>query len=268
MQFAISTSSLAAADLDAAFAQAAKAGADGVEVVYDTAAAAAIEQWEQAAEGLKSLAAKHRRPIAALNLAVLRDKPTLVGDAKAVAAAQHLVRDALTVAAAAGVGIVSLPFFEHNALETLDHLDRAAEALAELVEGAEEAGVVLGIESTLNFDQQQFLLDYLGNSAVAKICYNTGEALARKRDAATAVRDLGGERIAQVHFKDVRLVEGKPPEFDIALGEGDVDFRAVALALQAVGFDGWVILETPPGKDPVAGARANLTFAQGLIETT
>jgi len=265
MRVGISTASLAAGDLDQGFALAAKAKADGLEVVYQATAAKDLEHWAEAAEGLKSLSAKHALPIAALNLAVLCNSPALVESGEAASRSQQLVRDALTVAAAAGAELVLLPFLGRNAIETQDRLDRAAESLAELADAAEEAGVVLGIETTLNLDQQQFLLDHLGGSAFAKICYNTGEALARKLDAATGIRDLGGKQISHVHLKDVRLAEGQPPDFDIHLGEGNVDFRAVVQALRAVAFGGWVIVETPPGKNPAASARKNIQFATELL---
>ena len=65
---------------------------------------------------------------------------------------------------------------------------------------------------------------------------------------------------------DVRLgEEGHPPDWDVALGQGDVDFAAVASALKAMGYDGWVILETPATDDPVAAAQANLDFARQLL---
>jgi sugar phosphate isomerase/epimerase len=269
MRIGLSTLSAAAADLDSAFALARSAGAEGIEVVYtDKAAVKAIERWADEAEKLTALSKKHSLPLAALNLTFLRDSPALVGTRQAAARWQPILRDALTVAAAAKADAVVVPFFGRNAIETQDHLNRAAETLAEVVEGAEEASVVLGVESTLNFDQQQFLLDFMGNSPFAKICYDVGDALARKLDPPSGIRDLGGERIAEVHFKDVRITEGQPPDFRVELGDGSVDFRAVAQALHAVGYQRWVVLEPPPIGDPLTAARKNLEFAQQILAAT
>lgn len=266
MRIGLSAISAGQAHLDDAFALAHRAGAEGIEVVYSAKAGAkSLEHWADEAEELTSLSKKHSLAPSGLNLAFLCDSPTLIGPRQTAARWQPAVRDALTVAAAAKAGAVVVPFFARNAIETQDHLDRAAQALADLVEGAEEAGVVLGIESTLNFDQQQFLLDFLGNSPFAKVCYDTGDALARKLDVPTGIRDLGSERIAQVHLKDVRIAEGQPPDFCAALGEGSVDFRAVAQALRAVGYDGWVVIETPPTDDPPVAARRNIEFARHLL---
>ncbi len=269
MRIGLATTSAGTVEPDAAFALARQAAAEGIEVVYGgEKAAEALDQWSAEAERLTTLSQKHHVALAGLNLAFLCHRPSLVTAGRRAIRSQQTIRDALTVASAAQAGVVLVPFFGHNAIETQDHLNRAAAALADLVEGAEEAGVVLGIESTLNFDQQQFLLDFLGNSPFAKVYYDTGDALARKLDAPTGIRDLGKERIAQVHLKDVRIAEGQPPDFAVALGEGNVDFRAVAQALRAVGFDGWVILETPPGNDPAASAQKNITFTRQLLTGT
>jgi sugar phosphate isomerase/epimerase len=269
MRIGLSTLSAGSVELDDAFALARAAGAEGIEIVYThKAAAKALERWADEAEELTTLSQKHSLPLAALNLTFLRDSAALVGTRQAAARWQPILRDALTVAAAAKADVVVVPFFGRNTIETQDHLERAAEAMVEVVEGAEEASVVLGIESTLNFDQQQFLLDFLGNSPFARMCYDVGDALARKMDAPSGIRDLGAERIAEVHFKDVRITEGQPPDFAVALGDGSMDFRAVAQALRAVGYERWVVLEPPPIGDPLASARKNIEFTQQVLAAT
>ncbi|MCJ7543912.1 MAG: sugar phosphate isomerase/epimerase [Phycisphaerae bacterium] len=269
MRIGLSTISAGQAHLDEAFALARRVGAEGIEVVYGgKAGAKSLERWADQAEELTALSEKHSLAVTGLNLGFLCDAPTLTGPRQTASRWQPVIRDALTVAAAVKAGAVVVPFFARNAIETQDHLDRAAGALADLVEGAEEASVVLGIESTLNFGRQQFLLDFLGNSAFAKVCYDTGEALARKLDPPTGIRDLGGGHIAPVHFKDVRVAEGQPPDFRVALGEGSVDFRAAAQALRAVGYDGWVVVEAPPTGDPLATARKNVEFAKQILAAT
>jgi len=266
MRVGLSTISAGTVPLDAACALAGQAAAEGIEVVYGAAEGAkTLEKWSAEAERLTKLSQEHHLALAGLNLGLLCDRPSLVVPARRTGRAQQIVRDAITVAAAAKAGVVLVPFFGHNAIETQDHLDHAAAALADLVEGAEEAGVVLGIESTLNFDQQQFLLDYLGNSSYAKICYDTAEALARKLDVASGIRDLGAEKIAQVHLKDAHIAEGQPPDCTVAMGEGNVDFRATVQALRAVGFDGWVIVETLPKDNPLAFAQKNIHFVRQLL---
>lgn len=74
-------------------------------------------------------------------------------------------------------------------------------------------------------------------------------------DPVTALRDWG-ERIGAVHLKDVRLdvLAGVKAEradtltawrrgLFCALGEGDVDLEGFCRALEAGGYDGWVVVE-------------------------
>ena len=264
MRFGILSTSLSA-DLATAFRLAPQAGLEGVEVMYARPVdAVALARSNHAAE-LEELAAEASVEVPSLALGCLCQKPSLIGDRKLVAESVKLVRQAVSVAAEAGARVVLVPFFGKNAIETEDELNRAAEAILELVEPAESAGVVLAIESTLNFNQQEFLLNCLGGSPGVKVYYDTGNLLPRKLDVPTGIRQLGGDRIAQVHVKDVRVVEGSPPDFDVPLGRGSVDLRACAEALRAIGYDGWLILETPPGPEPLASAKENLAYLRELI---
>jgi len=251
-------------ELDEAFEMASAVGAEGIEVQYTRANRARLHRNNHIDE-LVELAAKHKLEIPSLCLAFLCDSASLRGTPEEIATAQRVIRRALSVARQAGVGAVVVPFFGKNTINLEAELYRAAEAMIELVEDAENASVTIAVESTLNFDQQDFLLNFLGNTGHVKICCDTGNALARKLDLPGGIRHLGAERIARIHYKDVRLASGSPPNFDVPLGGGDVDFRAVTEALRAVGYDDWIVLETPPGDDAAGSAAANLAFVQELL---
>jgi sugar phosphate isomerase/epimerase len=64
--------------------------------------------------------------------------------------------------------------------------------------------------------------------------------------------------IRRVHVKDTRERRG-----DCRPGEGRVDFAACAGALDEIGYDGWLVLETPPGP-PEAVAR-DLAFTRAAF---
>jgi len=265
MQLGVMSTSLAVSGLEEAFRQAAEVGADGLELAYKADNDTKALHREDHADTLIELSGAHGVAIAGLALVSLCRSPSLIGAGSYVRAATRTISQALLVAAEVGAEMVLVPFFGKNTIEIEQELQRAADALLEMVEYAEAAGVVIGVESTLNFNQQQFLLNHLGNTGDVKICFDTGYALARKLDVAGGIRDLGPGAIAQVHFRDVRIAEGRPPDFDVALGEGDVDFHAVVQALRAVRYDGWVVLETPSGNDPVAAGKRNLEFARDVL---
>lgn len=265
MQLGVTSTALGETKLPEAFRKAGEVGAEGIEISYGTDKDAKALYRKNHPAKLSELRRTSGVQIPSMVLGVLCKNPSLNGDSEEIAAAQELVLQALSVAGEAGVKVVVLPFFGKNTIELEEELTRAADALLELADHAEQAGVVLAVESTLNFDRRDFLLDHVGNSGTVKICLNTGVSLARKMDLPTGIRNLGPEAIGQIRFKDVRIAEARPPDYDVQLGEGDVDFLAAGNALRAVGWDGWVIVEAPPGDDPVAAGKKNTQFAKDII---
>jgi sugar phosphate isomerase/epimerase len=258
-------------ELEDVFARSAEAGADGVEIHYASAATALALNDPLHADRLAAAATESGLAISSLCLHCLAATPSLIGRPEVIQSGQQVILRALGCAAQAGAKIVTIPFFGKNTIEVEEELNRAADALLELVDQAEEVGVVLAVETSLAFHQQQFLLDHLGNTGFVQVSCNPAVALARKLDMPTGIRQLGAGAIAQVRIKDVRLVNGGgPPDFDVPLGQGNVDFRAVAQALRAVAYDGWAIAEPPvtvqTARDPLANARQAVTFTKALFE--
>jgi len=136
--------------------------------------------------------------------------------------------------------------------------------VSELAELAEDHGVTLAVESSLHLGQLQQFLAGCGSNFV-KVCLDTGDVTACRHDPASMITGLGSTHIAQVHLKDVCVASGLPPDFNVRLGRGNVNFRSVASALQGVGYDGWVVLETPAGDDRGAIVAANIEYARPLL---
>ena len=207
--------------------------------------------------------------VVSLCLDCFRAEPALIGRREIVDNAQQVLLRALGTASEAGVEMVTVPFFGKNVIELESELTRAADALLDMVDHAEEAGVVIAVESTLASHQVQFLLDHLGNSGDVRVCCNTGVALSRKFDVVTGIRQLSADAIAFVRLQDVRMTEGVPPDFDVPLGEGDVDFSTVVQAIRAVGFDGWVVVDPPKTAEGVGKAsrtaKETVRFARDIL---
>lgn len=265
MKLAIVQSSLGKCSLAEAFSQAAESGADGLELRYATTGQLAELHKKQYPRNLKALAESSGVAVPSFCMSWVCQQPTFTGTAKAIAAAQDEIIRVLAIAHEAGVPFIGIPFFGKNIIEVEDDFQRASDAIMELVEEAEEAGVTLTVACGLNFSKMQLLLGQLGNPPGVKICFDAGSAAARKLDVAGSVRNLGRDAISLVHLRDVRIVEGEPPDYSVSLGEGDADFRALAKALLAIEYDGWVIVDVPPGENPVAHASENLTFARDLL---
>lgn len=263
MRLGIMHTIVRAASLEQAFQAAADVGAEGVEIYYGS-----VDQLSQddCAEKLLELSRRHNLAIPSLALGFLTAQPSLIGSPEIVDDSLRMIARGLDLASAVGAGVVLVPCGGKNAIESDSEMARAADALARCSEHAEQTGVVVGVETNLAYAQEQYLLHQAGNADFVKIYYDTGNVAARKLDPATGIRQLGLQAIAQVHFKDLRMVEGEPPDYAVSLGGGSVDFQAVVQSLRAVGYDGWIVLETPPAGEPVDSARSNLQFARGLLD--
>jgi len=265
MRIGIMQNAIDPGDLARAFRLAAEAKAEGVEVTCDRDEDIDALLGAEGIKRIKQLAGQHHVAVPSIGLGSLRRGESLFGDKKVISAAKDLIRRAMDAIAEIGGGVVLVPFLGKATIELETELDRVIAGLDELAEDAENAGVVLGIESTLNVNQQLYLVSHLEAFTSVKVYYDTGNALARKFDPATFLRDLGPDKVCQMHFKDVRLRQDVPPDFDMPLGAGDVDFPAIASALQAMRYDGWIILETPPTDEPLRAAKANIQFTRDLL---
>jgi sugar phosphate isomerase/epimerase len=89
-------------------------------------------------------------------------------------------------------------------------------------------------------------------------CYfDLANPVPRGMDTATEIRALG-DLVRRVHFKDARVQVG-----DCRPGLGLVDFGASSRALAEIGYDDWLVLETPPGPPELVGR--DLAFARSFF---
>ena len=242
-----------AADDDRTFRLAKRLGFDGVEMVVS-------RDDLRASHRLESL----RRAVAATGMGV----PSLVlgehSDRGGIADPEPLVAEqaredvaqAIDWAAELGTQAILVPFFGRAELHQHADVDRAAAAFGQLCETAGERGVTLCYEGTLPAKQILTLADRIGSRAFG--CYfDLANPIPRGMDTATEIRALGA-LIRRVHFKDARVQPGDCPP-----GLGLVDFAACSEALNEIGYDDWLVLETPPGPPELVGR--DLAFARFLF---
>jgi L-ribulose-5-phosphate 3-epimerase len=156
-----------------------------------------------------------------------------------------------------GVGVILVPFFGNNRIKNEDDQSRAIDGIKEVISYAEKCKVVLALEMTASAEVMLDMVERI-DSQCAGIYYDVGNMTGDGFDNAQAVSELGGF-ISAVHIKD-RIVNGK----GTPLGEGDVDFKSVKDALEEIGYDQVLILETPSGQDPEIEARKNLAFVKKI----
>jgi sugar phosphate isomerase/epimerase len=150
------------------------------------------------------------------------------------------VRRAFDWAARLGSDALLIPFFGRAELRDAADIERAAVAFRTLCVGAAERGVTLLFEGTLPAEPIRRLAARVDSPAFG--CYfDYANVVPRGMDTATELRALG-DLVRRVHLKDVRVRVN-----DCAPGLGLVDFAASASALDEIGYEGWIVLETPPG---------------------
>lgn len=170
-------------------------------------------------------------------------------------AAEELSQAIAAAAAASAKELLVCSYFA-GAPETPDEVDRFRDGVAAALPQAQAAGIRLALECPLDAATLVRLLDEVSSPALG-VYYDVGNTLWLDRDPAQEIRTLG-DRIFAMHLKDTVEMLG-----DRHLGDGRGDWNAVAEVLQATGYDGWLMLETPPDSD--ARVRQDLEFMKHLV---
>jgi sugar phosphate isomerase/epimerase len=178
--------------------------------------------------------------------------PTIAG------AAIEDVRQAIDWGLELGSRVILVPFFDEGELRSVEDVDRAVSAFRSLCAIAGPASIVLGYEGTIPAADVRALAARIESDAFG--CYfDLANPLSRGLDPGTELRALG-DLVVQVHLKDARVKGGDCPP-----GLGRVDFDDCAFALTEIGYDGWLVLETPAAP-PELVAR-DLSFAACCFPT-
>jgi L-ribulose-5-phosphate 3-epimerase len=246
-------------ELPQAIETAGRLGYEGLEVV--TRDEAQLRGWlnEDGPGGAAALREAARRAgtqISSFSLAIYRRVNFAQPDQSLRAEGVDLVSAALRACRNVGGVAVLLPHFNNEQPHdiTREEEERFAEGLRRVAPVAEETGVAIAIETSFSADQLVRLVDAAGSPKVG-VYQDLANAAIYGQDPAATVRGLG-PRIVMLHVKDT-LGKGQAP-----LGEGVVDWPAARTAVREIGYDGWFVLETPPGDNPVADAQKYLGFTR------
>jgi sugar phosphate isomerase/epimerase len=163
----------------------------------------------------------------------------------------------IQTARAMKANVLLLPFFGKAALTNREEMGYVADIVKEHAKTAEKERVVLGLEDTISAEDNAWMLDRIGSSAV-KVYYDIGNSTNNGFDTPKEIRWLGGKRICQMHIKDRGY-----------LGEsGRIDVVENLRAIRDAGFNGWLNFETSsPSKDKEADLRRNFEILKKAIAT-
>ena len=172
---------------------------------------------------------------------------------------EQWVSDSIDVARAFGVSVVLLAFFVKNDLRNdPEGIQEVIRRLKKVAPKAEQAGVILGIESYLTAEEHLHIMREVGSPAI-KVFYDFRNAADAGNDIYTELKTLGKKNICELHMKENRLL----------LGKGTIDWPRVATALREIGYrgDNWMQIEwaKPDAEDVVTAYRHNLAYLKDLF---
>ncbi|HZW32523.1 MAG TPA: sugar phosphate isomerase/epimerase family protein [Isosphaeraceae bacterium] len=213
-------------------------------------------------DGARAVRARARAlglEIPSLALLMLNDGG-FTGDEATRARARAIVRRGIDLARELGAGIILLPFFGAGAITDERGIAQVIEELRALAPTAEESGVRLGIETTLPAPTVVGILAAVSSPAVTAY-FDVANAVWLGYDPVDELETLqAAGALPQIHIKDIQERPG-----DRGPGEGRVPYPQVARALRRLGYDGYLVFETPATDDPVTAARRHRAFLDGLL---
>ncbi len=134
---------------------------------------------------------------------------------------------------------------------------RWVDAFSEIMPAAERAGVVMAPESVGRTHPQSVerfrrLVAAIDSPQIG-VYFDVGNAHTQGFDPAADLRALG-ELVSQIHTKE--------PDRIPLMGDGPLDWDAIFAAIDAIDYDGWLVLETATGDDARAAAVYNREFLE------
>lgn len=164
------------------------------------------------------------------------------------------VSDAIDVAAACGVSVVLLAFFDKGDLRgDASGITAITSKLKAIAPKAERKNVILGIESYLSAPELIEIMDNVGSSHL-KVYYDFRNSADAGYDVINEVKVLGKERICELHMK----------ENGSLLRNGTLDWTRICDTLIAMDYvgSGWMQIEgaTPPNANIIESYSDNLLF--------
>ncbi|RTE04863.1 sugar phosphate isomerase/epimerase family protein [Paenibacillus whitsoniae] len=233
-----------------------KAGFDGIELALNETGELSLESSEKEVAAYRQYAEDKGIQLSSLASGLYWSYPPTSSKTETRQKAKDIVKKQLEHAATLGVdtilvvpGAVGVDFIPDSEVVPYDEAyDNALEAFTELAAEAEAHKVSIGLENVWNkfllspLEMRDFI-DKVGSPYVGAY-FDVGNVVfsGYPEHWITILKD----RIKKVHFKDYRRAAGGLHGF-VDLLAGDVNYPEVMKALQAVGYDDYVIAEMIPG---------------------
>jgi L-ribulose-5-phosphate 3-epimerase len=170
------------------------------------------------------------------------------------------VSDTIDVAKNLGVSVILLAFFHKGDLRNDENgIQEVIHKLKKVAPKAEQAGVILGIESYLNGADHLRIMDAVGSKNV-KVYVDFRNTADAGWDVMKELKIIGTENICELHMK----------ENGALLGNGTLPWKEISDYLKEKNYygDGWMQIESsnPDSGDVVTNYKHNLNFLRQLFK--
>ena len=235
-----------------AFAMAKQLGLDGLQISFRVNPEEALLEDDHILEKFRQESTTSGIEIASLALGILNQIPY-----KSDKRAEQWVSSSIDAAVKLGTKVVLLAFFgDGNIKDDPEGTRTVITRLKNVVEKAERAGIILGLESWLSASEHVEIIDAVGSDNV-KVYYDVANSNKMGYDIYEEIRWLGKDLICELHAK----------ENGYLLGAGKIDFTRVRQALDDIGYEGWIQIEgaLPKGADIYQSYKENVKVMRKLF---
>jgi len=255
MKFGIRTASLKL-DWQESLAKARELGFDGIELVVKSDEQIDMLRRSEGQATVRKWCADYGAEVAALSFARYRDNNWALPDSEARKRGVQAVEEMCDASQAIGATAILLPHFDRKKID-LDktELENFIDGCRKAAPKAEQTQVFLSIETSFSVEMLIQIVDTV-NSPYVGVYQDVANALSYGHDSVDMLKRLG-KRINMIHIKDTDQK---------MLGGGRVDFPGCVEAITSIPYDGWLVLETPPGDDPMESARKNGQFIKKFFD--
>ncbi len=132
------------------------------------------------------------------------------------------------------------------------------ERLKQVAKSAEEARVVIGIETDLPAKDELQLLKDIGSPSI-KSYFNFANAVKYKRDINQELKTLGKDNIAMIHCTDE---DGVWLQNDM-----QIDLKKIKTTLDDIGWSGWLVIERSRDASDPRNVKKNFTANVAYVKS-
>jgi sugar phosphate isomerase/epimerase len=167
----------------------------------------------------------------------------------------EIIQNCIEACSNIGGSVILMPFFGTAVLKSEKQIKFLISEMRKLSYIAEDNDVHLSLETSLEAPDMLRIIDSVDSDYV-QVYFDTGNTAGGGYDIVQEIETLS-DYIVQVHVKDYP---------GGTLGTGNINFHEVIGVLRRIGFDGYLVLETPALHNSEESALRNLTFIKHIVE--